>query len=84
MPFVSERQKLLDSLHRVAKMALALDDMEFFDELLEYICFVESTRYLASRRYINLRKHLRDGKTMEEMMAGYRDVEFIQNLLMHH
>ena len=82
MPFVSERQELLDSLHRVAKMALALDDMEFFDEILELICFVESTRYLTSRRYINLRKHLRDGKTMEEMMARYREGEFIQTARM--
>ena len=81
MPIISERQRLLNSLFKLAKYYALFDDAEGFDDTIEMMYIVEKNRYLGDRKYVNLRKHLRMNGSIMDMMSTYNEGKFFQFLL---
>jgi hypothetical protein len=58
------------------------DDEEGYDEMLEMIALVEGTRYMEPK-FMNLKKHLRLNRNLEEMLACYTENSFRQTARMN-
>lgn len=73
MPRISDRQYLLIKLdHMVKCMAMCDEEEDEIEELLDL------RASLASCRYLDLRRHIRKNKSMNEMLWYYDDREFKQ------
>lgn len=72
MPRVSDRQFLLNELDHMIKILAIYDEEEEIEELLEVRAF------MASCRYLDLRKHIRKNRSMNEMLWFYGEREFKQ------
>ena len=58
------------------------DDEEGYDEMLEMIALVEGTRYMEPK-FMNLKKHLRMNRNLEDMLASYTEDSFRQTARMN-
>ena len=73
MPRVSERQFMLGKLdHMIKTMAMCDEDEKEIDEMLDL------RASLSFCRYLDLRRHIRKNKSMNEMLWFYDDREFKQ------
>jgi hypothetical protein len=78
MPRLSERQALIDDVESILKeMAINGDENTAdFSEMMELRASLEETRYL------NLRRHVRKNRSMNDMLWSYSDKDFRQAVRM--